>query len=137
MRESIWLKEFDPGADYEVARPFRFGSGDFYPGERFDAETSERQLRILYENRFIRMIEIPPVEDLPVEGGEETESASVPSEVDSVMAEVIEEPRTLELVTKPGGWYDVIDSDGKPVNEKSLRKDDAEKLIEASRRSEE
>lgn len=32
---------------------------------------------------------------------------------------------------KGSGWYDVVDGDGKVMNEKSLRKDEMEKLIES------
>ena len=46
--------------------------------------------------------------------------------------------RPLEVVqgaysikSKGPGWYDVVDSLGKVINEKSLRREDAEKLLES------
>ena len=33
--------------------------------------------------------------------------------------------------SKGGGWYDVVSSDGKTMNEKALREDGAAKLIES------
>jgi len=145
VRKGIWLKEFDPGADYEVARPFRFGGGDFYPGERFDVKTSERQLRIMYENRYIRMVELPTeepvVEDesitVEIEAADPGDVSRHLEENSEQIEEIAKKPESFRLLQKPGGWYDVIDSDERPVNEKSLRKADAEKLLKASRRSEE
>lgn len=50
------------------------------------------------------------------------------------VAEAAEEPVNvvkLEYTISPrgGNWFDVLDSNGKQVNEKSLRKDAAEELI--------
>lgn len=63
MRESIWPPEYDPEADYVVNRPFLFGSVNYEPNKPgepevpFDVKTTERQMRVLYGSRFIRVAE--------------------------------------------------------------------------------
>lgn len=123
MNRSIWPKEFDPGADYEVARPFKFGGREFKPPEPFDVKTSPRQLQIMYGSRFIRMVEKPPVEI----------AAGVGTSTNGSTAKAVGETPKLKLSKRSGGWYDVVDSSGKPVNEKGLRIGDAEKLIAKSK----
>lgn len=46
-------------------------------------------------------------------------------------AERVEEDPKLEyfLKDKGGGWYDIVNSSGKVQNEKSLRKEEAEKFL--------
>ncbi len=39
-------------------------------------------------------------------------------------------PQTYEIVHRSYGWYNIIDSQGKKVNEKSLRKAEAEAMVE-------
>lgn len=36
-----------------------------------------------------------------------------------------------KIVTKSKGWFDVVDSTGKVINEKGLRKEKAEELLES------
>lgn len=53
---SVWRhKKFDPTAEYVVSKPLLFGSHHFKRGELFDAKTTERQKRILYDARFLRL----------------------------------------------------------------------------------
>ncbi len=39
-------------------------------------------------------------------------------------------PQTYEIVHRSYGWYDIVNSYGKKVNEKSLRKTEAETMVE-------
>lgn len=136
MRESIWHeREFDPDAEYAVNKPLVHAGETFERGEKFDKSiASPRNLRILFERRFIvkvlsdQVAESPPPPAPVMEGpGDDGESGSVDDESVDPGASVRPEPT---LVTKSGGWYDVMDSEGKILNEKSLRLDEAKKLIE-------
>ena len=40
-----------------------------------------------------------------------------------------EEPMYVVKPRGSGGWYDVVDANGKALNEKALKKDIAEKLV--------
>ena len=58
-----------------------------------------------------RLDDSPPVQPLP----EETP--------------VVIEETEFTLETLAGGWFNILDADGKKINEKSLRKDDAEEHL--------
>ena len=125
MRKSIWQNKFDPGAEYEVNKPLRFAGEDFKVGDRFDVKTSERQMRILYDSRFIRRVEPAVVQDIVI-------LAADPEGIADQIKEAVAEgkPKPPELMKKSGGWYDVVGPDGKRLNEKSLRIKDAERVVE-------
>lgn len=66
--------------------------------------------------------------------------SEIPESIRDIIKPLEELPEEKPLpITPPGytlkykgsGWYDVIDGDGKTMNEKTLRKGDAEKLIES------
>ncbi len=43
----------------------------------------------------------------------------------------LKEETVYNLYNRGGGWYDIVDINGKVLNEKSLRIDDAKKLLES------
>lgn len=43
---------------------------------------------------------------------------------------IIESSKSYKLNAKGKGWYDVVDSSGKVLNDKSLREDEAQSFLE-------
>jgi hypothetical protein len=70
----------------------------------------------------------PPVEE-EAEAELEEEESEVPA-VPPVPPVPPTAPKAVDIVHSGGGWYDVL-VNGEKVNEKSLRKDEAEELAEA------
>ena len=95
-------------------------------GESFTAVINGRKKMIKSGQEFsARLEEIPESfrdNIVPVDPAEFKEARTEFDTVDVAKLEYTVSPRG-------GNWFDVLDSDGKKVNEKSLRKDAAEKLI--------
>jgi len=144
VNKSIWLAQFDPDADYEVVRPFRFAGESFEKGEIFDFKTSTRQLRILYESRHIRLV--VPVERVAVPAPASVPLAPVSADPDDGPAEPVldgvedpvdpestetpnDDPAPVTISPKGGGWYDVLDPNGAVLNDRPLRIADAEHMV--------
>jgi len=70
----------------------------------------------------IQLVDGRPLDQL-VEADKET---NIPKEVAEKAA-----PLEYSIEPKKGGWYDVIDSNGKKVNENSLREDAAKELVDS------
>jgi hypothetical protein len=64
------------------------------------------------------------------EGAKKVMATGTTKEDTGPVPEVEIKPAVYDLVHKGGSWYNVVDSDGKVMNEKALRKGDAEALIE-------
>jgi hypothetical protein len=108
----------------EVMRFQKLGGGSFY------AVIDGKQRIIKPGEVFIAKLEdIPEAfrdSVKPMDGGMKTMKEVVEKQEETI-AEVAES--VFSLKHKGGAWYDVVDVDGKVMNEKSLRKADAEKLI--------
>ena len=79
------------------------------PNQKFWATKSQ-----IPKNAFDLII---PVDGLPVETSPEEEVVDAVDQVYTVKSR------------GTGGWYDIVDQNDKVVNEKALKKDDAEQLI--------
>ena len=114
MRKSIWRDKFDPTAEYVVAKqPLLFGGRLYGIGELFNPPTTERQKRILYDGRHI---------DVVTGDGPDPEAITA--------AQVSGEPDISRYLEKTGrGWFNVLDSDRKPINDKKLRLKEAKVLL--------
>lgn len=152
MKKSIWRKQFDPTAKFVVRKKLRFGGKSFKRGAPFTPKTSKRQLRILYFGRFI---DYAPTEVESAHTDEFLDDiGNVITEV--ALAEDVTDPpaddsQTTQPVTDqiqttepdPGpqyrlamagrGWYNVLDANDDPINDKKLRLKDAEKLLNDKR----
>lgn len=114
---------FNATKEYVARRPFRFNGKQYHPGEPFPVRYQIRRALQMYDRRFIRLADIQPErEPVPVEPAEAPGEAPEPAEAPG-------EAYTLEV--KPGGWYNVLSPAGGAVNERSLRKDEAEALLES------
>jgi len=88
---------------------FRLGNRRIKPGQKFSATLAEipeqfRDVCVLLDGSPAKNVPIPVITAVET-----------------------------EYKTKPrgkGGWYDVVDSKGKVINEKALKKEIAEKLVE-------
>lgn len=135
---------FSTHSQYVVNHPFRWQGRDRKRGEPFDVRMNPRQAKLLFEKR-----DIVPAGDYRgplAEGGflesaltdvnEGGQEAFVPDaddvreeDLEEVLREELAEPvASLTVHAKGGGWFDVVDADGNPVNDKALRKDEAEAL---------
>lgn len=52
-------------------------------------------------------------------------------DVEKVNTPIEGKANEYSLVPKSGGWFDVVDGEGKPVNDKSLREEDANELLKS------
>ena len=88
---------------------FRLPSGKIIkPTQKFRARPNE--IPEAFRDTVIPLDKVPPT----------------PEEI----APDVEEP-TYDLKHRGGGWYDIIDSNGKTLNEKALKQEEAEELIES------
>ena len=101
--KEIWWRKTGGGTHY--LKKMGKSPKPIKPNQRFKAKPSEIP-------EGIRDI-IIPLENLPEE------------------KPVAVTPAGYFLKYKGSGWYDVVDGDDKPMNEKSLRQDDAKALLES------
>ena len=99
---------FDLAKSYVVRRPFRFGGRTLVAGDPFPVRYISRRARQLYDQRWIIcVVDVPRPTEMTDPGG----AYMVPCE--------------------SKGWWDVFIGD-KQVNDRKLRRSDAEKLVEQS-----
>lgn len=100
---------------------FRFKGRFIKSGDTFWAFPHE--IPKAFEDTLIEL-DTTHVEDLPNQEDENKEDAEL-------QKEAIENLVTYTKEKAPGvGWYNVVDSTGKKVNEKSLREKDADEMVD-------
>jgi len=143
MKKSIWRKPFDPAAEYVVIKTLRFGGRTFKTGQLFNAKTTDRKKRLLFQSRYLDfkpedqkpvLVESPPIKPLPIESASvqsEPEPEPEPESTQQSTSEV--SPTTARITLANRGWYNVVDADGNQINKTKLRMKDAEELVKQMR----
>lgn len=103
-------EKYDPSAKYVTRRPFLYAGVQYSPGDPFDTEQDHRRSRILLERRFLVKA--------GNEAGNKIRDIPVRRTADG----------KRRVVKRSPGWYDVLDEDGNKLNERAIRKKDAETL---------
>ena len=112
------MKNFDPNCPTYIQRPLRIHGQVLQTGTPFDWLShgiSERRARQLFEMR--KLTHLPPFISQP-----KTKITESPKKR-AVEIDIIGD---FKIVPKGNHWYDVTDFSGEKLNEKSLRKADAD-----------
>lgn len=121
--------DFDPYLNYEAGKPFKFNGEAFSLGDPFRIGDVRRAAQ-LYGRGMIRVRKggAPvPVLNSPVPEGR-AKAASETLERGNAERAAREAP-AYEILEATPGWYDVVDADGRAVNQKRLRRPDAEEMV--------
>lgn len=105
----VYRDNFDPTAEYVVFKPLLFGGRRFVKGDLFDVKTTERQMRNLYDGRFL---DFKPIDFEPE-------------------PQTHEEQHIISRYLEPlmPGWFNVLDRDRHQINDKKMRIKNAIDLI--------
>lgn len=123
---------FNPKAPTYVRRSFRGSGREWLPGQSFDwgnLSISQRRVSQLFQQRYLthEEPEFTPEDEAADKAIDETNKGDLQGDPEEKQPD--ETAGGPKIVSKPGGWYDVVDAEGKVLNEKSLRQPDAEELL--------
>lgn len=109
-KEIIRIKD-EPGKKLirwkNLSGSFRFGGHIIKPNQTFEADRED--IPDAFMDTLIPLDNIPEVVDVSKQPASES---------------------GFKLNHRGGGWYDVVDKDGKPINEKAMKRDEAQELLE-------
>ena len=97
-------------------KAFKGAGRTFLPGQVVDWKKlamDTRRVRMMFEQRWLTHDDSHGADD-----------------ADQVSQEQIDAHSDFSMNHKGGGWYEVVNKQGEPVNEKSLKKDEAIALLE-------
>lgn len=124
---------FNPKAPAYVRRTFRGSGREWLPGQSFDwgaLSISQRRVSQLFQQRYLthEEPEFTPEDEAADKTIDETNKGDLQGGIEE-KKQPDEKADGAKIVKKPGGWYDVVDVEGKVVNPKSLREPEAEELL--------